>query len=220
MFDPANATYWIFLAVGVLLFLLIIISGGGDDDADFSGDTDLDLDTDADVEMGLGAILGWLGFGRAPLLLLLATDFSVWGLTGWFLNTIASELTGTVPDRWFGLGGAILLVSLGLSLFVGSLSARAIGQMFASFSEDTSSERLIGCEGKVTSATIPKGRIGQVDAIDPQGNRVTLSATLPDWAEQIPQRGTDVVVIDRQPQAYVVIAKEGSDRDRWLAEDL
>lgn len=218
MFDSANATYWIFLAIGILLFLLVIISGGGDDDADFSSDTDLDFDTDA--EISLGSVLGWLGFGKAPLLLLLATDFSIWGLTGWFLNTIAGEFTGTVPDRWFGLGGAILLVSLGLSLFAGNLSARAIGPIFASFSEDTSSERLIGCEGKVTSATIPKGRIGQVDAIDPQGNRVTLSATLPDWAEQMPQRGTDVVIIDRQPHAYIVIAKAGSDRDRWLAEEL
>ena len=68
LFDLANLPYWILLGIGVVLFLLVIISGGGD--------SDLDIDADADVDADLGSweIWGWLGFGQAPLILLLATD--------------------------------------------------------------------------------------------------------------------------------------------------
>ena len=72
LFHPANLPYWIFLGMGVLLFLFVIISGGGDDDVDI----DTDVDTDADFDFN-GLFLGWLGIGKAPLILLLATDLSL-----------------------------------------------------------------------------------------------------------------------------------------------
>ncbi|HEY9674255.1 MAG TPA: hypothetical protein V6D11_22640 [Waterburya sp.] len=44
LFDIVNLPYWIFLIMGVLLFLVITISGGDDD-------LDLDIDRHVDLEL-------------------------------------------------------------------------------------------------------------------------------------------------------------------------
>lgn len=106
LFDIANLTYWIFLGIGVLLFLFVIISGGGEDqdlDTDVNFDSDIDVDTDVDfdadvdgdvdgdidhnlktdldegVEATIFSFLSWFGLGKCPLMILLAIDFSTWG---------------------------------------------------------------------------------------------------------------------------------------------
>src|SRR5689334_21817811 len=88
LFSLDNLPYWIFLGMGVLLFFFMIISGGGGEDFDIDADVDVDADVDADSnsELGFGQFLGWAGIGKAPLILLLATDSSLWGVLGWMLN--------------------------------------------------------------------------------------------------------------------------------------
>ncbi|MGA9380242.1 MAG: DUF1449 domain-containing protein, partial [Phormidium sp.] len=162
-------------------------------------------------------ILGWLGFGKAPLLLLLATDFSLLGLIGWILNVTWAGIWGSFPQGfWAGIVATLALV---MSLFLGSLIARPLGKIFASFGEDASGDRLIGCIGTVSSARIPletEGKIGQVDVLDTARNLVTITANLPEWAKIVPCRNQKVLVIDRQPKSYLVIAKDSSDEDLWL----
>ncbi|QMS91168.1 DUF1449 family protein [Nostoc edaphicum CCNP1411] len=217
LFSPANLPYWIFLGIGVLLFLFMIISGGGGEDIDADVDVDADLDADSNSELGFGQFLGWVGIGKAPLILLLATDMSLWGLLGWMLNVWIggnsnSNITGFI-------GSIILFGSLIISLLMGGLIARPIGKIFAEFSEDASSDRLIGCIGIVTSAYIPMenlGRIGQIDVLDTKRNLLTVSAVLPDWATIAPQRGEKVLIIEHKVQIYVVIAKDSPDEEHWL----
>lgn len=212
LFHPTNLPYIIFLGLGVSLFLLVIFSGGLDNEAEL--DADADLDVDANLNFGSLEILGWLGIGKAPLILLLATDFSLWGVTGWILNVVLGIPTGI-------FSGFVLIGSMVVSLFFGSLLSHPLGKMFASFGEDTSSDRLIGCLGTVNSSFIPtenQGKIGQVDVIDSAQNLVTIDATLPQWATIIPRRGQEVIVIDRQPHSYLVIANEIAERERWLAK--
>lgn len=222
VFDLANLPYWIFLSLGVVLFLLVIFSGGGDNDADVDGDvdidgdwdTDLDIEVDADADGGFTALqaLGWLGLGKAPLLLLLAIDFSLWGLLGWVLNLLLGIPTGL-------LGNAVLIVSLILGLLGGSIISRPIGKLFAAFGEDTRGDRLIGCTGTVVSVNIPQQpttQIGQVDAIDPAHNLVSINVQLPDWATQIPKRGDPVIIIEYSENFYLVVSKDSVDQKRWL----
>jgi Protein of unknown function (DUF1449) len=230
LFDLNNLPYWVFLGIGILLFLLVIISGGGDDDIDTDVDVDVDvdsgtfdLDTDTDIDgeeiFTPLQILGWLGIGKAPLILLLAIDFSSWGVMGWIFNVLISSITGNIPQKFFGLGGVVLITSLSGSLYIGRLVAKPIGKIFASFGEDTSSNRLIGCLGTVVSKQIPyyiEGKIGQVDVIDSSRNLVTINVTLPDWAKVIPYRGQEVIVIDQNEHSYLVICKNSSDEDKWL----
>ncbi|MBC6418732.1 MAG: DUF1449 family protein [Prochloron sp. SP5CPC1] len=217
LFHPANIAYWIFLAIGVLLFLLVILSGGGDENLELEGDVDADIDTDGNF-LPL-EILGWLGIGKAPLILLLAIDFSTWGVVGWLLNVVMGNLTGTIPQRFMGLGGVVFLSSLGLSLFLGSTISRPLGKIFADFGEDTSSDRLLGCVGVVTSKEVPyliEGKIGQADVLDNSRNLVTITICLPQWAKVVPQRGEQVLIIDRTQNGYLVIAKDSTDEELWL----
>lgn len=230
LFNPANLPYWIFLGMGVLLFLLVIVSGGGDDDVELDADADIDvdadigdgglhLDTDGDSDSDFSAlqILGWLGFGKAPLLLLLATDFSLLGLIGWIINVTWAGVWGSFPQGFWA--GIVAMLALVMSLFFGSLIARPLGKIFASFGEDASSDRLIGCIGTVSSAIIPhehEGKIGQIHVLDTARNLVTITANLPEWAKVVPCRNQKVLVIDRQPKSYLVIAKDSSDEDLWL----
>jgi hypothetical protein len=207
LFSLSHLPYWIVLAIGVLLFLLVIFAGGGD------ADGDMDIDADAEAGFSLGQAVGWLGFGKAPLLLLLATDFSLLGVVGWMLNVLAGSPTG------FG-AGLVLGVALAVALAGGSLVSRPLSKIFAQFGEDASGDRLIGCVGTVSSALIPAlgdRRIGQVDVFDTARNRVTIATARPDWSTICPRRGEQVLVIDRQPDYYLVIAKDSPDQDTWFS---
>lgn len=197
----AYLPYWIVLALGVALFGIAIVA---------SDDTDLDGAAD----------LPWavLGLGELPLLILLALDLSLWGVLGWSFSILAAVLMGAVPGT--GLAIAIFVFSLGLSLWFGSLIARPVGRLFATFGEDTSSNRLLGCVGTVSSKQIPperEGTIGQVDLIDQQRNLVTVSAICPDWATQRPQYGQRVIAIDEHPRGYLVIVNDSADAATWFS---
>lgn len=213
LFDPSNLPYWIFLGIGLLCAAIVILAGGGEDDLDIDSDLDIDMDTDIDVggDFSPLEVLGWLGIGKAPLILLLAIDFSFWGVLGWMLNVALGNPSGLFAT-------AVLVGSMAVSLWAGSLISRPLGKIFASFGEDTSPDRLIGCIGTVSTSTIPKesqGAIGQVDAIDPARNLVTIDARLPDWATVIPRRGQNVIVVDRSGSSYLVIAQDSIDQEKW-----
>ncbi|MEO0987590.1 MAG: DUF1449 domain-containing protein [Cyanobacteria bacterium J06639_14] len=243
MFSLTNLPYWIFLGAGITLFLFVILSGGSDDDLDIDADVDADLDLDIDADADLDAdtdvnldvdtdfdsdgetlgpvqVLAWFGIGRTPLLLLLAMDFTLWGLTGWIFNVALGEILRQPPVGL--IAGGVFCGSLAFALFVGSLLSRPIGRMFAAFGEDASSDRLIGCLGTVTSAFVPfnhSGKIGQVDVKDAAANLVTISAKLPDWATITLRRGAKVLVIERLGGYYLVIAQNSPDQERWLNSD-
>ena len=234
VFNGANFPYWLLMGAGLLLFGTSLVLSSGEDDAD--GDADADFDGDFDGDGGdfdsdgdaadsgqggsggfsIGALLAALGIGKAPLLILLAVDFSLWGFLGWIANTVVASALGRMPSTLLGWAGAVFLGSLLVALFLGSNIARAIGGVMKSFGEDSRADRLIGCTGTVYSAEITQDRIGQIGAIDPAGNRVTISVRLPEWAQEIPARGSEVTVIDRQPDGYIVIVSDGVDRQRWL----
>ncbi|MEA5618255.1 DUF1449 domain-containing protein [Cronbergia sp. UHCC 0137] len=213
LFSSVNLPYWIFLGTGVLLFLFMIVAGGGEEDLD----SDADLDVELNSEFSFDQLLGWVGLGKAPLILLLAIDLSLWGVIGWMLNVWLGGLFQAKINALMGI--IVLLTSLIISLFGGRLLAQPIGKIFAEFSEDVSSDRLIGGVGTVTSFYIPtehQGKIGQVDILDPKRNLLTITAIIPDWATVAPQRGDKVIVIELKQRIYVVIAKDSVDEERWL----
>ncbi|MGC9505682.1 DUF1449 domain-containing protein [Baaleninema sp.] len=199
MFDLANLPYWIFLVAGIVLFV-VAISIGGEEELDDEGEFVI-------------PVLGWLGIGRVPLMLLLAADLSLWGLLGWLVN-VAFNLPKSPLDT-------LIFIATGIvSVLLGGAIARPLGRLFfASFSEDASSDRLVGCVGTVSSRQIPRfgqDKVGQVDAIDPAKNLVTINAVVPEDAQVVPKRGDAVIVIEHQPPIFIVIAQNSIDRDRWL----
>ncbi len=243
IFDAANLGYWVLLGMGVLLFLFVIFSGGGDDDldtdvdadldvdvdadfdadidadvdADIDGDVDGDVDADAEAGSGILSILSWFGFGQAPLMILLAIDCSLWGLLGWIFNVWVGAGTGEIPTGIMGAG--VFVLSGAIALWSGKLLAFPLGKMFASFGEDVSSDRLVGCEGTVSSKILPPyidGKVGQVDVYDAARNMVTVNASSPHWATVVPTRGQKIIIVERTEHTYLAIVKDSSDEDLWL----
>ncbi|MBL1208794.1 OB-fold-containig protein [Geminocystis sp. GBBB08] len=236
LFDTANLTYWIFLGIGIFLFLLVILTGGGEDqdldtdvnfDADVDMDTDVDLDSevdnhitpdfDTDSDVNFLFVLSWLGVGKCPFLILLAIDFSTWGVAGWFLNVTIGGFLNAIPSGFFAV--FIFFISFFFSIWVGRVLSHPIGKIFANFGEETDGDRLIGSIGTVTSKQLPyliNGRIGQADVVDNASNLVTIEVCLPDWAKIIPHRGQEILIIDRQKHCFIAIAKDTSDQDKWL----
>lgn len=210
-----------------------------DVDVDIDVDTDFDLDADIDspgpdleaisnmhveseVDSGLTPfdILGWLGIGKAPLILLIALDLCLWGLLGWMANVIIGSMLGVIPTGIWGI--PILLGSMAIALLLGGQIARPIGRVFASFGESASADRLVGCVGTVSSARLHKvstGKIAQVDVLDPAKNLVTVNAVLPLWVKIQPKIGDKVLVLDRSEQAYLyfVVAKDTEDEEKWFS---
>ncbi len=222
LYSLANLPYWILLGLGLVLFIVVMAAGGGDDDLDFSNDDWLNLDADAaDSNTGFIPLLAWLGIGRTPLILLLATDLSLWGLLGWVGNVLLGLGLGVMPSRALGWGGVVFVGSFIGAVYLGSVISRPIAQLLAPFGQDASSDRLIGCEGIVTSASLPKlteGKVGQVDVTDAYHNLVTVSAALPHWATVTPRHGQTVLIIEQSQHGYVAIAKDSNDADRWLSQ--
>jgi hypothetical protein len=213
LFSPANLPYWIFLGTGGLLFLLMIFMGGGGQDVDI--EADLDIETDGDF--AFGDFLGWAGIGKAPLLLLLATDLSLWGIIGWIINVTLDSIIAI--KNYPLLSGFVLFISLIISLCIGRWIAQSISQIFSEFGEDASSDRLIGCIGTVTSVYIPTenlGKIGQIDVLDAKHNLLTVTAVIPDWATIAPQRGEKVIIVEIKQGIYLVLAKDSPDEQNWL----
>ena len=133
------------------------------------------------------------------------------------VNVLVGSLLGNAPTGFWN--GTVLGTSLLLASINGRFIAEPIGQVFVSFGEDASRDRIIGCIGTVSSATIPvqqDNRIGQIDVLDRDRNLVTINAVIPNWASTIPKLGDKAIVIDCQPQWYVAIAQDGPDRERWL----
>ena len=222
LFDLANLTYWIFLGIGIALFLLVIISGGDEQDLDTDADVDVDADIDADVDgefninldddldinndvdsdtdgdFSFWSILSWFGVGKSPLLILLAIDFSTWGVTGWFLNVVLGTIFNGIPGGFLGL--IIFFVSLIFSLWVGKVLSHPIGLIFKDSGEDIRSDRLIGCYGSVTSKQVPHittGKIAQADVVDNASNLVTVEICLPEWAQVTPLQGDEILIIEQ-----------------------
>ncbi len=238
---PANFLYWALIVIGIIFFSLIIFSSDGEEDLEIDSDTnfggsdgsrfkvnsdlEVEIDTDADLEIdgekGFNPwrLLSWIGLGKAPLMILLGIDFSSWGMAGWILNTIIQSITGKIPDQFWGLGGVVLITSFLIGILIGSLLSHPIAHLFASFGEDVSSERLIGCIGTVSSKKLPyltEGKIGQVNVYDTAGNLVSIGVALPHWATVIPHRGYPVLIIEQHQRGYLAIAKESSDEDKWM----
>lgn len=237
LFDIANLTYWIFLGIGIFLFLLVIISGGDDQDLDVDADVDVDVDVDGDIDTDIDSdiegningdveadtdisflsFLSWFGVGKCPLLILLAIDFSMWGVSGWFLNVTIGGFLNAIPQGLTAF--TVFVVSFLFSIYIGKLLSHPIGKIFANFGEEVEGDRLIGCIGSVTSKQVPyltEGRIAQADVLDNARNLVTIEICLPEWAKVVPHRGQDVLIIDRQKHCFIAIAKDTSDEDKWL----
>lgn len=151
LFHLIHTPYWIVLGMGVLLFLTVILGDVGAEEVDLEGDAD-PLEVEVDLEEGISflTILHWLGVGRAPLILLLALDFSLLGVLGWFFNVLFYTLSGSWPGVVWS--GVIAIAALLLALTIGGCVHGLWGKFLRSLVKIPVA---IACWGAVATSVLP-----------------------------------------------------------------
>ncbi len=189
-----------------------------DIDAPDLGDLDLDLDGvdidpgdleladlgDADVSAAEAAppgLAAWLGFGKMPALIWLASMLMAFGLSGMALQIVARTALGG-PLYWLIPAIPAGLLAIWFTRGFGGLFARLLPK-----SETAAlSERHLGRRiGVVTQGTAARGRPAEVKVTDRFGNTHYLRAEPLRDTGHIPQ-GTEVMVLrHRYDGGYLLV---------------
>ncbi|HEX8262459.1 MAG TPA: YqiJ family protein [Allosphingosinicella sp.] len=147
---PANLPF----SVALLVMLMI-----GAVEALGLGASAAHLDMDADLDGG-GDLLGWLGFGRVPLLMLIVLFLAFFGLAGLAVQQFAGPLT-----LWIAVPAAAAA-----ALPLTGLGARGLARVMPQ-DETTaiSLDSLVGRRGTITVGTARRGSPAQARVRDVHG---------------------------------------------------
>jgi membrane protein implicated in regulation of membrane protease activity len=147
---PANLPF----SVALLVMLLI-----GAVEAFGLGASAVHLDVHADVDGG-GDLLGWLGVGRVPLLMLLVVFLALFGLAGLAIQQFAGPL-----PLWIAVPGAAAA-----ALPLTGLGARGLARIMPG--DETTAiglDDLVGRRGTITIGTARRGSPAQARVADVHG---------------------------------------------------
>lgn len=164
------------LALGVLQLV-----GGGDDGGDADADADLDAEADADADAdadGDGGpsfnVFSFVGFGKAPLLIVLMILLGSIAISGLALNWIAFRIFGAYT-------GVSFVVVLAVALVLGALTGAVVTQIIRTIlpplvTTASQAQELVGQRGTVISPFVDE-RYGQVRLRNPGGVMISIFAT-------------------------------------------
>lgn len=147
---PANLPF----SVALLVMLMI-----GAVEALGLGASAVHLDVHADVDGG-GDLLGWLGIGRVPLLMLLVVFLALFGLAGLALQQFAGPLS-----LWIAVPAAAAA-----ALPLTGLGARGLARIMPG--DETTAvglDELVGRRGTITIGTARRGSPAQARVADVHG---------------------------------------------------
>jgi membrane protein implicated in regulation of membrane protease activity len=117
------------------------------------GASAVQLDADTDVGADGGDLLGWLGVGRVPLLMLLVLFLGLFGLIGITIQQIAASLAGVPMAPWNA--AAIAFVA---TLPLLGVAARAVARIVPQ--DETTAVSLDSLLGKRATVTVGIARRG------------------------------------------------------------
>lgn len=174
-----------------------------DSEADLDDEADEAADADSEAEAPRLAWLTQLGFGRAPLTVLLFLFFSLIGAAGLALHALWLSVAGDLP----ALALALTLPLAGLTGGIAAAqAARGLGRALPPVSTTaTRASALVGRLGTVISPRVDEA-YGQVRVRNPGGTQLSVFAVTKREAP-IP-RGQPVVVVayDDAARRYIVTA--------------
>jgi hypothetical protein len=183
----------------ILLMLLIgvvqLIGLGGD----FHADAHVDVHVDADAHLDL---LGWLGVGRLPLLMLLVTFLAIFGITGLVAQQVIADLTGAPLTPWIAVP-AVAVASLPLT----GLMARGLARILPrDHTTAVPLEALLGRPAQIVTGRASAGSPARARAEDPFGQMHYVMVE-PDVADQIFEEGETVLLVRREGECFRAISR-------------
>lgn len=177
----------------------------GLDGFDLDG-ADLDLNGPGEVtDAAGGGLAAWLGFGRMPMLIWLASFLMSFGLGGLALQSALQEL--------FGLHLPAALAALPAGAFA-LWFTRGFGGVFArllpqSETAAMSARSLARRRGVITQGTAAAGRPAEVRVTDRFGNSHYLRAEPMRADETLPQGSEVLVLWNRRSGSYALVGLDG-----------
>lgn len=159
------------------------------------------VDLDADAPDGDG-VLGWLGVGQVPLLVLLVVFLLAFGLTGLIGQQLLFDTTGGLLSLWFAVPAAAVA-----ALPLTALGARALSRVLPR--DETTAVSLDTLVGR--TATIVTGRAtagsparARVDDDHGQPHYVMVE---PDNPGQCFEQGDPVLLVRREAETFRGISR-------------
>jgi membrane protein implicated in regulation of membrane protease activity len=155
---------------------------------------DLDLGADADG----GDLLGWLGVGKVPLLILLVVLLALFGMIGLALQQVVSAVAGVPLAPWNA--AAIAFVA---TLPLLGISARGLARIIPQ-DETTavSLDALLGKRATVTVGTARRGSPAQARVRDVHGQSHYVMIEPNGDADAVAEGGT-VLLIRREGNIFI-----------------
>ena len=166
------------------------------------------IEIDADGDAG-GGVLGWLGFGHAPFLVVLIVILSGFAITGIVVQASALGLIGST--LWPALAVILALV---ISLPISAWLTRTLAWLVPSV--ETSGihrDQLVGQTGRITLGTATVERTAEAEVIGPKGLRHWIRVRA-ERGESI-ESGESVRIIERESRTIFVARRiEGDSSQR------
>ncbi len=159
-----------------------------------------DIDIDVDIETG-GDLLGWLGFGRLPLLILLAIFLAMFGMIGLTIQHLALDLVGTLLHPLIAVPAAALTAAPATGA-----AARLVGRYLP---RDQSSavhpEALVGSFARIVTGAARTGSPARARVEDGYGQAHYVMVE-PDNAGQTLQEGETILLVRREDHVFRAIS--------------
>lgn len=190
--------------VSALVLMLLI---GGVQALGLAGDMGVDLDAHADLDLhadmdGHVDLLGWLGVGRLPLLMLLVLFLGVFGLVGLIGQQASHDLLGSYLPGYFAVPGAL---ALGLPLTGGA--ARVLARILP-HDETTavSLDTLAGRPARIVTGRARTGSPARARVEDRYGQAHYVMVEPNNPTESF-EEGETVLLVRREADRFMAISR-------------
>lgn len=199
---PFSLLIGLFLAAS-LLEIFMVFTGAG---ADFG--LDLSVDIEVPDVTNHGGLLDWLGIGRVPLLITLASFLLCAGVIGMFAQAIQLETLGAALPWPLVMAGA-----MALSLPPVRLLNHGLGRIWPKDVESSAvtTESFIGHEAEVVLGGVGADEPGQIKFRDTAGTMHHAMAYA-DRAGESYAQGHAVLIVGRRGAFYTVISHPNPSR--------
>jgi membrane protein implicated in regulation of membrane protease activity len=159
-----------------------------------AGAAQLDVGADADG----GDLLGWLGFGEVPLLILLVVFLALFGMIGITIQQVAHGLAGAPMAAW--IATALAFVA---SLPLLGISARGLARVLPR--DETTAvglDNLLGKRATVTVGVARRGSPAQARVRDVHG-QVHHVMMEPNGDQDLVAQGETVLLVRREGNMFI-----------------
>lgn len=183
----------------IILMLLIgvvqLIGLGGHFDSDAHGDLHAHADGDFDL-------LGWLGFGKLPLLMLLVIFLASFGAIGLIGQQACHDLTGGLLSAWIAIPAA-----LAAALPFTGFSARVLARILPrDYTTAVSLDVLVGEVARIVTGRAIQGSPARARVEDQYGQAHYVMVE-PNSPDQIFEEGEAVLLVRREEGLFRAISR-------------